>query len=105
MRQVQIIPQAGFRLYGAIVAKEVELSRKSVGTFRRSGRKEKNRAKWKHASYSGWIQMRRGLGEVVQIEVKSKKAETEWQLFHAILGFLDRHFARKIRAINIQYAE
>jgi len=105
MRQVQVIPQAGFRLYGAIVAKEVELSRKSRGTFRRSGRKEKNRTKWKHANFRGWIQMRRGLGEVVQIEVNSKKTETEWQLFHAILGFLDRHFAEKIRAINIQYAE
>jgi hypothetical protein len=34
--------------------------------------------------------------------VKSAK-ESEWQLSGAILGFIDRHFGPKVRAINIQY--
>ena len=105
MRQLQVIPKAGYRLYGAMVAKEVELKRKNQGTFRRSASKEKNRAKWTHSRHSGWINLKRGMGEVVQLEVKSKKEDTEWQLFHAILGFIDRHYADRIRAVNIQYGD
>lgn len=103
MRQVQVIPEAGYRLYGAMVAKEVELKRKKQGTFRRTALKERNRAKWTHSTYPGWINLRRGMGEVVQMEIKSKKEDTEWQLFHAILGFIDRYFANRIRAVNIQF--
>jgi hypothetical protein len=103
MRQVQIIPENGFRLYGAMVAKEVELAHKRKGTFRRSAPKEKDKAKWRHSSYSGWIRIARGMGEVVMIEVQSKKEGSEWQLLHAILGFIDRHFASSVRSIHIQY--
>jgi hypothetical protein len=104
VRQVQIIPNDGFHLYGALVAKEVELAKKNRGTFRRSAAKERNRAKWSHASYPGWIKIAHGMGEVVMIEVHSKKAGADWQLLQAILGFLDRHFADKIRAMHIHYA-
>jgi hypothetical protein len=103
MRQVQIIPKGGFRLYGAIVAKEVELAKKNRGTFHRSAAKQKNRAKWSHSNYPGWIRIARGMGEVVMIEVHSKKEGAEWQLLQAILGFLDRHFSDKVRTIHIHY--
>ena len=43
------------------------------------------------------------MGEVVGIEVHPKKDIAEWQLLQAILGFIDRHFADEVRAINIQY--
>lgn len=33
------------------------------------------------------------MGEVVMIEVHSKKEGSEWQLLQAILGFVDPHFA------------
>src|SRR5271157_4516712 len=102
MRQIQIIPEKRFRLYGAIVAKEVELHRMNRGTFRRSGAKQKNKAKWSHSSYPGWIWIARGMGEVVIVEVHSK-AGAEWQLLQAILGFLDRHFAKRIRSLSIHY--
>jgi hypothetical protein len=103
MRQVQIIPDNGFRLYGAMVAKEADLARNNRGTFRRSASKEKDKAKWSHSSYSGWIRLQRGMGEVVMMEVHSKKEGTEWQLLHAILGFIDRHFANSVKSIHIQY--
>lgn len=103
MRQVQIIPEGGFRLYGAMVAKEAELAHRNKGTFRRSAAKVKNKARWSHSSYSGWVRIARGMGEVVMIEVQSKKEGTEWQLLHAILGFVDRHFAPNVRSIHIQY--
>ncbi len=103
MRQVQIVPNGGFRLYGALVAKEIELAKKKRGTFHRSAAKERNRAKWTHASYPGWIKIARGMGEIVMIEVYSKKIGTEWQLLQAMLGFLDRHFSGKIRTVHIHY--
>jgi hypothetical protein len=104
LKLVQIIPRGGFRLYGAIVKKEIQLYKNNKGTFYRSGAKTKNAAKWLHKSYGGWIWIERGLGEVVIAELRSKTAnKEEWQLFHAFLGFLDRHFAGKIAAINVQY--
>jgi hypothetical protein len=104
MRLIQIIPRKGFRLYGAIVKKEVDLFKKGKGTFFRSSAKVKDAAKWSHKSYNGWIWIGRSLGEVVVAELQSKAAsQDEWQLFHAFLGFLDRHFADKIEAINVQY--
>jgi hypothetical protein len=104
MRLIQIIPKRGFRLYGAIVKKEIELFKKNKGTFFRSSAKLKNTTKWSHKSYKGWIWIGRSLSEVVVAELQTKSAsQDEWQLFHAFLGFLDRHFAGKIESINVQY--
>jgi hypothetical protein len=87
-----------------MVAKEIELSRKNKGTFRRSAPRQKNRAKWAHTRFPGWLRLRRGMGEVVEIDVRAKKGG-EWQLLTAILGFVDRHFGPKVRAVNIQYSD
>jgi hypothetical protein len=103
MRQIQIIPVDGFRLYGALVAKEIELAKRNRGTFRRSAAREKNRARWTHANYPGWIRIERAMGEIVMIEVHSKGGE-EWQLLQAVLGFVDRHFSEKVRSLHIHYA-
>jgi hypothetical protein len=103
-RLLQIIPSDGQRLYGAIVKKEVELYKKNRGTFYRSGTKQRDRAKWAHQKYKGWINLSRGVGEVVTAEVQSKSTQDdEWQILHAFLGWLDRHFSDQIKAINIQY--
>lgn len=104
MRHVQIIPRGAYPLFAALVAKEAALSRKGKGTFRRRGRKSKTRARWVHVRFPGSLELRRGMGEVVEIRLKSTK-EAEWQLLTAIVGFLDRHFSPRVRAINIQYGE
>ncbi len=100
MRQVQVIPEEGFRLYSALVKREADLKGRGLGTWRRSGKKVRDRAKWIHSRYPGWVKIARGMGEVVQIEVHS---EVEWQLLDAILGFLDRHFSDEVRSIHIYY--
>ncbi len=100
MRQVQIIPEEGFRLYSALVRKEADIRSRGLGTWRRSGKKVRDRARWDHSRYPGWIKIARGMGEVVQIEVHS---DVEWQLLDSILGFVDRHFADEIRSIHIFY--
>src|SRR5947209_2374647 len=102
MRLIQIVPKDYFKLYGALVAKELELRRRKQGTFRRAGAKQKNYAKWNHKSYYGWLWLQRGLGEVVTVELQSRGGD-EWQLLHAFLGFVDRHFAEEIQSIQIQY--
>jgi hypothetical protein len=87
-----------------MVKKECELRRKGRGTFHLSGSKESDHAKWSHATYKGWIKLQRSTGEVVCAEVKSlSKGTDQWQLLHAFVGFLERHFGADIRAINVQY--
>lgn len=103
MRLMQIIPKEQFRLYGALVAKEVSLRQKNQGTFRRSGSKQKNWAKWNHKKFNGWLWLQRGLGEVVTIQLQSKTENDQWQLLESFLGFVDRHFADKVQSIHIQY--
>jgi hypothetical protein len=104
-RLAQIVPAGDFRLFGAMVRKEIELTKKNGGTFYRSGGKEENRAKWSHLKYQGWINLERSRqGEVVTVEIHSRaRSENEWQLVHAFLGWVDRHFGQQISAINIQY--
>jgi hypothetical protein len=105
MKTLQILPKQKFRLYGAVVKKEIELANKNQGTFRRTGKKEKNVAKWSHKKIDGWIWLGRGLGEVVVVEIQTRSTikDEESQLFKAFLGFLDRHFSKRIASINIQF--
>ncbi len=105
MRQLMVIPIGEFGLFRALVKKESELRRRKLGTWRRSGTRESNRARWKHSRYPGWVKLARGMGEVVQIEVRCPRGmeESEWQLLDSILGFLDRHFAENISSVHIYY--
>jgi len=104
IKLLQIVPSAGVRLFGQMVKKEIDLSRKGKGTFFRSGRKERDRAKWSHTTYKGWIKIERCEGEVVAAEIRSlSKGGDEWQLLHAFVGWLDRHFGDHIEAIHIHY--
>lgn len=104
-RLMQIVPVGKFRLYGEIVKKEVDLAKRNRGTFYRSGPKVKDRAKWSHQKYKGWINLQRGAGEIVTAEVVYKGGSAgEWQLLHAFIGWIDRHFGDRILAINVQYA-
>jgi hypothetical protein len=103
-RIVQIVPSEGVNIYAEMTQKVRELSQSKKGAFSRSGKKVKDRAKWTHKSYKGWIKLQRTMSEVVVAEVKSlSHSEDHWQLFHAFLGWLDRHFDDKILSINIHY--
>ena len=105
-RLVQVIPIDGIRLYGGMVKRQNEILRKNKGTFYRSGRKVKDRAKWAHANYTGWINLARTEGEVVTAEIRSKSSsKDEWQLLQAFIGWMDRNFGNAIEAINIQYRD
>ncbi|MBN9120462.1 MAG: hypothetical protein J0I06_15125 [Planctomycetes bacterium] len=103
-RIVQIVPHEGVNLYSLMVQKVRELSESKQGAFSRSGAKMKDRAKWKHKTYKGWIKLQRSACEVIVAEVKSlSQADDHWQLLHAFMGWLDRHFYDQILSINITY--
>jgi hypothetical protein len=101
---IQIIPSPGVRLFGKMVKKEIDLSRNGRGTFYRSGQKERDRTKWSHAKYKGWIKLQRTEGEAVAVEVRSRsQSDDEWQLLHAFIGWIDRHFGDQIEALHVHY--
>ena len=104
MRRIQIVPKPGNNLYGEMIAKEISLAQKKQGTLHRSGLKKKAKAKWAHKTFKGWINLQRGLGNLVLAEIISTaKNNSEWQLLQSFLGFVDRHFSDKVQAVSIQY--
>jgi hypothetical protein len=102
MKIIQIVPQAELPLYTALVKKEAELRKKNRGTFYRTARK-RNSSKWRHRAYSGWMNLERGLSEVDLAEIHAPAPDQEWQLLSAFLGFIDRHFGKRVLAITIHY--
>jgi hypothetical protein len=103
MKVIQIVPQEGLALYATLVKKEAELRKKHRGTFYRTAGKKRNSSRWRHRAYRGWMNLERGLSEVVLAEIHSPAPDQEWQLLSAFLGFIDRHFGKRILAITIHY--
>jgi hypothetical protein len=102
MKVIQIVAQEGLSLYAALVKKEAELRKKNRGTFYRAAGK-RNSSKWRHRAYPGWLNLERGLSEVVLAEIHAPAPDQEWQLLSAFLGFIDRHFGKRMLAITIHY--
>jgi hypothetical protein len=65
--------------------------------------RKRNSSKWRHRAYPGWLDIERGLSEVVLVEIHAPAPDQEWQLLSAFLGFIDRHFGKRILAITIHY--
>lgn len=63
----------------------------------RYGPKRKDKEKWVHATYKGWIQFQRCLGGVVVAQVKSRDPETTWQLLTSFIGYVVDKSERKVR--------
>ena len=68
-RLVRIVPVGGFNLFDAMQSEVARLTAGGRGTFRRLGRKEKNRARWNHLRYQGRIAMERARGQAVAAKV------------------------------------
>jgi hypothetical protein len=103
VKLIQIVPRQSERLYGAIVKRQIAIEKNKRGTFHRAGRKTRNAAKWKHNKFPGWINIQRGLGEVVTVEVRSRVEDHEWQILSAFLGWLDRYCRQSIFSVSIHY--
>lgn len=92
-------------IYAVLVKKEVQLRKSNRGTLHRAGPKRKDRDKWIHASYNGWIQFQRCIGGVMVTLIQAKNSQEEWQLLSSFIGFLDRHFREEISGVSLHYGD
>jgi hypothetical protein len=99
MKLVEITPLQRKRLYGAMVKKEAEIRKKRAGAFQRAGARKRDKVRWRHVKFPGWIDLERGQSEVVAAKVSSD----DWQLLVAFIGWVDRHFGDQLQAMSIQY--
>jgi hypothetical protein len=99
MKLVQIIPLSEDKPTLKALLKEKERELRGRGTtFKRQ-----REGRWVHARYSGWINWDLARGGIIVAEVQSKRAETEWQLLQAFIGYVDRHIGEYVQSINIIY--
>jgi hypothetical protein len=103
MIRLTAIPRSHDNLFGLLVAKEVELRRRGMGTLHRSGPKKRGHEKWTHKTYAGWINLQRCVGGTLAATVQSKAADGEWRLLSSLIGFLDRHFREEVASVTINY--
>ncbi|MGH7466989.1 MAG: hypothetical protein ACRENP_03290 [Longimicrobiales bacterium] len=59
--------------------------------------------KWKHVRYPGWIKFDEAPGGFLVAQAQTKRAEAEWQILQAFIGYLDRHLGGEIESIAILY--
>lgn len=104
MIKVTVTPRADADIYALLVKKELELRKSNRGTLHRSGAKRRDREKWVHASYNGWIQFQRCIGGVTVALIQARNSQEQWQLLSSFIGFLDRHFREEISGINLHYS-
>src|SRR2546430_406299 len=99
MKILQVVPRAGSKssLKQLLKAKERSL-RGSSTTFLRSGE-----GRWTHKTYPGWINWGEAAGGILVAEIRTRKEESEWQLLHAFIGYLDRHLGKHIESVSIIY--
>ena len=99
MKLLQVVPRndAKKSLRAALNEKEREIRDKGT-TFRRV-----RAGRWKHKNYFGWINWEETKGGIVVAEIQSRVEETEWQLLHAFVGYLDRHLSDLIESVTITY--
>jgi len=103
MKLLQVVPDHGTRLYGAMIRKQAEIHRKGRGTFSRVRARKRNSARWTHVRYKGSISFEPGPLEAVEVTIQSPERGDEARLMSSFLGWLDRHFGEQLLSISIKY--
>ncbi len=101
MKMLQIASRDGVQLLAAMNRKQSEIRRGGRGTFSRAGSGQRTR--WTHVRYRGSIRLKPGLSDTVQAAIKSPEGGDEARLLSSFLGWLDRHFGKRLSSVNIQY--
>jgi hypothetical protein len=102
MRIVEVITKDGtVNFLSLLKQKQRELKRKKRGTFF-----PVSPSRWKHVSYSGYINLHKGLKHICFFEFVSKSEDSkDWQILHSFLGFLDRHFHEEMESVTVLYRD
>jgi len=56
---------------------------------------------WKHEKYPGRININSINKRIVSFEIQTRPEGREWQITHAFVGYLNRHFSLDIAQISI----
>jgi len=96
MKVLQIVSRDGAQLYRAMARKQAEIRRGGRGTFSGSG------ASWPHVGARGSINMKSGT-DGLSARIRSPDHGDEARLLSSFLGWLDRHFGKRLLSVNIQY--
>jgi len=105
MKLLQIVPRDGTRLYSSIVKKQADIHKSGRGTFSRVGAKRRNAARWSHVRYKGSINLKAGVSDAINVQIKAPERGDEARLLSSFLGWLDRHFGDQLSSVNIQYQQ
>ncbi|MBM3416536.1 MAG: hypothetical protein FJY20_08820 [Bacteroidetes bacterium] len=102
MRIVQVVSKPECDNFLSLVKKKKrELRQRKRGTFYHV---KPNR--WKHVSYSGYIDFHKAHKNISIFEIKTRASDgNDWQLLHSFLGFLDRHFHDTMESVTILYRD
>ena len=102
MRIVQVVSKPDCDNFLSLLKqKQRDLRKIKRGTFLRV-----TASRWKHVSYSGYIDFHKAHKSISIFEIKTKATNAnDWQLLHSFLGFLDRHFHQEMESITILYRE
>jgi hypothetical protein len=99
MKVILVTPRvdAGVKLAPELVRTEQRLRGRGT-TFVRT-----SQGKWKHVNYTGHIKFAAAPGGILVVELRTRRADHEWQLLQSFIGYLDRHLGDYIESIAIAY--
>jgi hypothetical protein len=80
-----------------------EKERSLRGTSTTFSVEKKQRNVWKHERYPGKIFINTLNKKIVSFEIKTRPEGQEWQITHAFVGYLNRHFSSEIAQISIYF--
>lgn len=83
-------------ILSALNAKERSLRGKGTSFSR-------NKNKWKHVKFSGWVTVTTASEDILFAKIQSKSETEEGKLFEAFIGYLTRHCGTLIDTLTIYY--
>jgi len=98
MKLIQANPKVNNEqtIFSALNTKERNLRGKNTTFY-------KDKGKWKHEKFAGWVTVTKAPEGIVFAKVQSKSAATEEKIFQAFIGYLTRHCSELIDSLTIYY--
>ena len=103
MKLLHVVARDGTRLYRAMNQKQAQIHRDGRGTFSRAKARKRNSARWIHVRYKGSVSFESDALDSIDAVIQSPEPGDEARLLSSFLGWLDRHFGKKLSSVNIDY--
>jgi len=98
MKLLQANPRAEISgsIYSALNEKERSLRGGTTSFYKEKG-------KWKHVKFKGWVTVTNGPENILFAKVQSRVDTDEWQIYESFIGYLTRHCGKLIDTLTIYY--